>query len=130
MHTAERPGPTGLWHAATRLLGGVLGLLHTRLDLLVLELEEEKERLKQTLLLAVAGMFCLSFSLLLLTLFVVVAFWDSHRLIALGSLTLLYFVLGVAALMAVRAKARGRPRPFAATLEEISKDRERLSALP
>lgn len=129
MHAAERPGAPGLWQGATRLLGGVLGLLHTRLDLLVVELEEEKERLKQAVLLAVAGMFCLSFALLLLTLFVVVAFWDSHRLIALGGLTLLYFLMGVAALLVLRAKARARPRPFSATLDEISKDRERLTAV-
>jgi uncharacterized membrane protein YqjE len=123
-------GPSSLWSTAARLLGGVLGLLHTRLDLLVVEMEEEKERVKQTLLLAVAGLFCLSFGLLLLTLFVVVALWDEHRLLALGSLTVLYFVLGAAAMLLLRARARTRPRPFAATLEQIDKDRERLTASP
>ncbi|OGA95390.1 MAG: hypothetical protein A3G27_12820 [Betaproteobacteria bacterium RIFCSPLOWO2_12_FULL_66_14] len=130
MPGAEGPAPSGLLGSAARMLATLLGLLHTRLELLVVELEQEEERLKEAVLLGVAAVFCLSFGLLLLTLFVVVAFWDDNRLLALGSLTVLYFALGAAAVLVLRARSKSRPRPFAATLEEIDKDRERLRAAP
>ncbi|HSJ81199.1 MAG TPA: phage holin family protein, partial [Thiobacillus sp.] len=56
-----------------------------------------------------------------------VAFWESHRLAALGGLTGIFLAAGVGVVWLAMHKARTRPRLFAASLAELSKDRQRLS---
>jgi uncharacterized membrane protein YqjE len=56
----------------------------------------------------------------------VVLFWDTHRLMAMGGMTLLFLAIGVGALLVLRARARAAPRPFETTLRELSADREML----
>ena len=102
--------------------------LHTRLELFVTELEEERERLKQTLLLTLLLFFSLSFGFILLNIFVVALFWDKGWLIAIGGLAALYLGVGVVAALMLRQKILTRPGLFPATLAELEKDRERLKA--
>jgi hypothetical protein len=54
----------------------ITSALHTRLELLVTELEEERERLKQTLLLTLLLFFSLRFGFILLNIFAVAVFWE------------------------------------------------------
>ena len=100
--------------------------LHTRLELFLTELEEERERLKQTLLLTLALFFGLSFGLILLTIFAVALFWERGWVLALGGLAAVYFGIGVAAGLMLRKKILTRPGLFPATLSELGKDRDRL----
>lgn len=107
-------------------LAKFVGLLQTRLELICTELEEEKERLKESVLLAAAALFFLSLGILLLTLWVVVLFWESYRLYVLGGFALLYLALGLILGLLAKLKARRRPRLFSATLSELAKDRDQL----
>jgi len=50
--------------------------LRTRVNLFVLELEEERERLKQTLLFGLLAVLGLNFGFILLNIFIVALFWD------------------------------------------------------
>jgi uncharacterized membrane protein YqjE len=113
--------------SALRSLGATfLALLGTRAELAVLELREEGERRKEMLLLAaVAGLF-FALGLLLVALFIVVLFWDTHRLGALGGVTLVYLGIGGLALVRLKEKMRDSPPPFEATLAELAKDAEAL----
>ena len=99
-------------------------MVHTRLDLLVAELDEERERLRQTVLLTLL-MFCgISLGFILLTVFLVALFLVQGWLVALGVLTVVYLGVGIGAAAKLRQNIRNRPKLFAATLEELGKDRD------
>jgi uncharacterized membrane protein YqjE len=108
------------------LLATASAALHTRLELFVTELEEERERLKQMLLLTLLLFFGLSFGLVLLTIFAVAFFWERGWILALGGLAALYLGIGVGAGVMLRKKILTRPGLFPATLSELGKDRDRL----
>ena len=74
-----------------------------------------------------AATLFLVFGLVMLSLAVVVAFWDTHRLLATVVLGAAYIVIAVVLFLIARSRAQ-RPRLFAASLEELAKDRERLGA--
>lgn len=106
-----------------RLIGSLLGLLQTRLELVGIELAEEKERLLGILFLGVAAMLFALMALIGLTVFVAIAFWDSYRLQALGVITAFYALGALACALKARASLRNAPLPFEATLGELEKDR-------
>jgi len=116
----------GFFHPLTTFLETVLAIVQTRLDLLFTELEEERERVKEIVLLALVSLFCLSLGVLLLTLFVVAIFWETHRLSVLAGLAVIYLGVATAVGLILRKKAMSKPRLFSATMAELSKDRERL----
>jgi uncharacterized membrane protein YqjE len=125
----EREGG-GLMDSVRRLAATAVGLVETRLEIVVTELEEEKLRLRQTLILAVVAGFCLAVAALLAVMLVVVIFWDTHRLAAIGGLLALFLGGAGWAVSAVLRQARGRARLFEVTLGELRKDRERLGRRP
>lgn len=118
--------PAGFFESLRSLLSVFIAILQTRLELLSTELAEERERLKEAILLAVVILFCASLGVLLLTIFVVAIFWDSHRFLVLGGFVLFYFGLALIAALILRKRALSRPRLFSATLSELHKDHERL----
>ena len=113
--------------ASLRALGATLAdAAATRVELAIVELREEGERRKGLLVLAIACGVFFGMALLLATVFVIVLFWDTHRLAAIGGMTLLYLAIGLGALAKMRRDAREAPRPFEATLRELSADRDML----
>jgi uncharacterized membrane protein YqjE len=117
------PGPA----QSLRALGATLAeMIETRAELALVELRELGERRKEALWLAVAGGLFLAMGLLLAAFFVVVYFWDSHRLAAIAGVTLLYLAIAAFAFLRLRAKERASPPPFEATLRELKSDRDML----
>jgi len=125
--------------AGARHAGGLLGslknlastlaaLAQTRLQLLANELHAEKLRLAQLGLYAAAAVFFFALGIIMLTLLVIVGFWDSHRLLALGGFAGIYLLVGLAFGVAVLRRATQRSRLFEASLQELAKDREWLSS--
>lgn len=104
-----------------------IGLLKTRVELISTELEEERERLCQIVLIGLASGFFLSMGVITLTFLIVAAFWE-HRVPVLIGFTLLYLGAGVAAAWAVRRKIKARPKLFSATIAELTKDQQHLSS--
>ncbi len=119
------PAP-GLIGSARRLARTALSVLATRLQILGTELEEEQVRFTELLLLVAAVAFCLGTAVLLGVIFVVVLFWDTHRLATLGAFTVLFAVAGVTGLLLIRRRRRMRPKLFSTTFGEIAKDLERM----
>lgn len=111
-----------------RLLSTVTTIASTRLELLANELQEERLRLTQMLLFALFALFCFGVGILLLTAFIVVLFWDDHRLAALGVLSALFLALGALMTMLLRGKAQTKSRLFSASLAELARDREQLDS--
>lgn len=98
----------------------------TRAELFAVELREEGERLQRMIALAaVAGMF-LHAVLLLAAGFVVVLFWDTHRIAASAGVAIVYLAIGAWAATSLRRAIRDRPPPFEATREELRRDFEML----
>lgn len=103
--------------------------LYTRFEIVATEIEEERERLEEMLLIGIAAVFALSVGVLLVSLFIVAVFWDtSYRLLVLGLVTLAYLGTGVGLGLLLRHKVRNKPRLFATTLAELAKDRDTLRA--
>ena len=124
--TAGRSG--GLLDSLRRFGSTALEIIHTRIELFATELDEERARIARALWLAVISIFCLSLGVLLVVLFLVVLFWDSHRLLVLGLLALGFLGTGSAAMLALRARLSQRTKLFAQTLDELQRDRERLES--
>ncbi|MGH7769204.1 MAG: phage holin family protein [Candidatus Binatia bacterium] len=116
----------GIFDSLRTLVTDLTALLHTRIELASTELEEEMERLKRMLVLAAISLFCFSVGLILLNIFIVVVFWDSHRLLALGGLTALYLIAGLIVGLVMRRQATASQKLLSATISEFAKDRERL----
>lgn len=107
-----------------RFAGSALGLLQTRLELVGIELAEEKERLMGVLFLGLAAMMLATMALVSLTVLVAIAFWDTYRWQSLATITALYALAGIVCALRARAGLREAPTMFEATLTEIEKDRE------
>src|SRR4030042_69997 len=125
----QTPGTScrgGLFDSLKVLAATLLAIAHTRLELLSTELEEERVRLSSMLVWTLAALFCAGLGVVLATLFVVLALWDIHRLLALGIPAILFLLGAVVAWLIVRGKARAKPRLFAASPAELSQDRKGL----
>jgi uncharacterized membrane protein YqjE len=122
-------------HSAEGLLGSLksitalaVAMAHNRLNLLSTDLEMAREQTVSVLMMVLVALFCLCFGALLLALFVVVIFWDTHRLIALGSMTGLFMLTGVICLWRVIKALKAMPATFEASLAELAKDYKVLKA--
>ncbi len=109
-------------------LDAVLGLAQTRLELLALELHEEKLRLARLLLMTMLAALLLGSALLLAVLWLTALLWDSHRLLALGGGTVLLAFGGVAAATAAARTLTAGSRLFSASLSELRLDRSALAS--
>jgi uncharacterized membrane protein YqjE len=118
----------GLLTSLKQLVATLVAVAQTRLELLASEVQAEKLRLTQLLLLCISALFFLACAVLLLTVLVVVALWDTHRLLAIGGFAALYLGMGVGFALAARARACAGTQLFVASLAEFEKDRDRLSA--
>lgn len=116
----------GLFDSLKGLAASLITIVHTRIDLLSVDLEEERERLLSVLVLMLVALFCLGVGVLLLAILVAIALWDSHRLLALGGLTGIFLAGGAVAFGIARHKLKTKPKLFAASLAELSKDRQQL----
>ena len=122
-HSAE-----GLLGSLRSLSGLVVAIAHNRLNLLSTDLEIARERTVSVLIMVLVALFCLCFGALLLALFIVVIFWDTHRLLALGSVTGLFLLVGGVYLLRVIRALKRMPATFEASLTELAKDYKHLKA--
>lgn len=108
------------------MLATLAGMVATRIELLVNEWQEEQLRLVRMLAYALLAVFCLGMGVLLLALFLVVLFWDEHRIAVLAALTAAFFVSGGVLVMLLQSKWRQGSKLFSASLAELTKDRKSL----
>lgn len=121
-------GSKGLLDSLTTLAATLVAMAHTRLDLLSVDLEEDRVRFVSLLVLMLAALFFLGVGVVLAAVLLVVAFWDTHRLLALGTLAGFFLAVGTAAWAFALHTARTKPRLFASSLLELIKDRQQLAS--
>lgn len=118
---ATPPGPP-----SRRLLSGVLGLLHSHVELLGIELQEQKSRTLSLLLFAGLALVFALLALVALSGLILILLWDTYRIPGMIGLCVFYLLAGVFCALRLKAAIFDESSPFHATLEELAKDRERL----
>lgn len=121
----QEAGP-GLAGTARRFAARVLSIAETRFALLANELEEERLRLTQMFVFLLFALFCFGMALLLFTVFVVVLFWESHRLAVLAGLCIFFTALGLLLAVLLKQLAQQRSPLFSASLAELKRDQAAL----
>ncbi len=116
-------GETGLLGSVRALGDGLLASVQDRLELLSVEVHEEKMRLIQIFLWISAAVFTGMMAITFASLTLVYLFWASARLAVLGGLAVFYAAALLAILIAFRRYLARQAVPFAATLQEIREDR-------
>jgi uncharacterized membrane protein YqjE len=116
----------GLLASLRRLLDTGLNLAPNRLELLSVELQEEKHRLVEVLALMFTTVALGLMALIVNSFTIVVLFWENGRLPVLIVLSVLYIVATIWASFRLRALVRNGHPPFRDSLEELTKDRECL----
>lgn len=118
----------GLLDSVRNLAATLVAVAQTRLQLLANEIQEESLRLWRLWLLSIIAFFFFACSVLLFTLLVIVAFWDSNRLLAIAGFATLYLIIGIVLAIELRRSATADSRLFEASLGELKKDLEELSS--
>lgn len=116
-----------LMGSISNLVKNVVVMAEARLALFALDLQETGVNLLSLLILSGIIITCFGLALILLTFLVVVIFWDSHRLLAIGGATAFFALAGLGLWFMVLARFRSMPGFFAATREEFAKDRAWLT---
>jgi uncharacterized membrane protein YqjE len=122
--TIETQSQHGEHSPLRRIFGSVFAIIQTRLELVGIELAEEKDRLLGVLFLGLAAMMLATMALIALTALIAIAFWDTYRWQALASVTAVYAIAGIACALKARSSLRNAPAMFEATLAEFEKDRD------
>jgi len=118
----------GLFASLKGLLGTSVGLVQNRLQLLGIELAEERVRLLSLLAYGAIAFICLGAGLVFFAMFVTVLLWDSNRLLALGVFSALFLAAGSLTLMLALGRAKAGSNLFSASLAELRRDSDKLAA--
>jgi uncharacterized membrane protein YqjE len=118
-----------LLHSTRGLLATLIEITHTRLELASTELQEELNRAAVLLLWSAIALFTAGTGLLLGAVTVVVAFWDTHRLLASVLASTAFLVVALVAAFVVAMKLRSKPPLLNETLAELRRDRQALRRL-
>ncbi len=118
----------GLFASLRSLLASLVETLQVRVQLLAAELEEEKSRLLRLLAFGAAAFFLLGAGTVFLAIFLTVAYWEEHRLLTLGLMTLFFLGGGFAALLGAARAARAKSQLFAGSIAELTRDRDELES--
>lgn len=121
---------TGLMESLKRMAGTLLVILQTRIELLSNEVEEERLHIGRMFLYGSVALLFFGLAIMLLTVFILVLFWDSQRLLVVGGLAALFLVAGLLACNALRRVARERSKLFSTSLAELANDRDWLAPRP
>jgi uncharacterized membrane protein YqjE len=116
----------GLLNSLKNLTVTLIAIIHTRLELISTDLEEGRERFISLLAMAFVSLFSLCFGAVLLTILLVAVFWDTHRLLVLGSLTGIFLLAGTVLGTLVIHRLKSMPRMFEASLAELIKDHQEI----
>lgn len=116
----------GLIDTLGAFTSALVNVAHTRLALLSLELEEDKQRLFLIATLYLTAAFCLVVGLVIATILIVFILWESHRLLALSSIAGLFLLIGFGVGYLAIYKTKTKPRLFSASISELVKDQQAL----
>lgn len=112
------------------LFAAGLDTLRTRLDLAAVEVELYLIRVVQMMLWAIAALACALLGLVFGLVSIVVALWDSHRMLGLLGGTGLFLALAVIFGLVGARIFRGRPNVLDGTLQQLDHDQRSARGVP
>lgn len=101
----------------------LLAVVHGRIELISIELQEEKFRMIQTFVWISSAVFVAMMAITFASITLVYAFEENARLTVLYCLSAFYLIAFILTVLAFRRYLAQQPKPFADTLEELEKDR-------
>ncbi len=113
-----------------RLAASLIALGRIRLELLAIEVQEEKDRVASLLLWAVLTALLAAFGAVFVALFVTVVLWDTHRLAGLGIAAALFVGLAVLGALRLRRLVASGSTLFQASIAELRRDSDALRPAP
>lgn len=119
---------TGILQSLRNLATTLVALLQNRLELLATDLEEERVRLLQVLFWAAGALFFFALGVLMITMIVLLLLWDSYRLTGIVVLAAVFLAIAAGLAIGVYKRIHRRSRLFSASLDELAKDKERLTS--
>lgn len=123
----DRP-TAGLFRSLSNFAGTLIAIVHTRIELLTTELQQEVRQVGAILLWAFIAAFAAMMGLFLGALAVIFAFWDTHRIAASLAMIAAFVAIALVAMLILMKKLRSKPPLLDATLAELAKDRDQLRA--
>ncbi|MDE2367329.1 MAG: phage holin family protein [Burkholderiales bacterium] len=124
------PHAKGVSGPVRRFGASLLSLGRIRLELLAIEVHEEKGRVADLLFWSVLSALMVGFGALFVALFVTVALWESQRLLALGVGMAVFAAMGVFGVWRVRRFSAGGPTLFRMSIDELREDGAALQPGP
>ena len=118
-----REGLRGLWSAS-------IDALHTRLDLAAVELEIVLRTLVRVLVWAVGAIACAMLALGFGVTALIVALWDTHRMLALLGGGVVFVALAVTFAVLAARTLHAQPGMLQGSLEQLQEDRDRAGGSP
>ena len=105
-----------------RIGGTLLAMVETRLELAALEIEEETQRLIGYFMLALLSLILFGIAMVLVSLAIILVFWETYRLQAALGLAALFGIAATVIGMKLKTAFATRPRMLASTVAELNKD--------
>ncbi|RJG15772.1 phage holin family protein [Massilia cavernae] len=105
-----------------RLGSTLVDMVHTRLELAAVEVEEESQRMLGYLLFGLLAIILFGVAFLLVAFLVIVLYWDTNRITAIAVMAALFAGAGTIVAMKVKAGFDRKPRLLEHTIAELRKD--------
>lgn len=123
----EAPRP-GIVDSIRSMVATLVQILHARLELITTELEEEMYRVASVLLWGAVAVFSSLLFVLMVSVTVIIAAGEQHRLLASIIMTLVFLVILVTSALVAKVRLTRTGGLMRATREELKRDRDALKS--
>lgn len=106
----------------TSIMSTFVAMLHTRLDLISVEIEEELLRFSSYFMAALIILFCGGIAVASLLLLTLVLFWEQHRIAVLISFITIFSAIGVLTVWWLKTQIANKPPLLGNSIAEFKKD--------
>jgi uncharacterized membrane protein YqjE len=104
-----------------------VSIASTRLELVSIDLQIARSRFLSLLVMIVSALFFLFFGLVMVALLIVIYYWETDRMLAIGLLTASSLFIGLILALLSMQSLRTMPKLFEASIAEFANDREALA---
>jgi uncharacterized membrane protein YqjE len=118
----------GLLESLSTFATTLVSVAHTRLELLSLDLEEDRAHLFTLVVQYLIAAFFLVVGFVIAIILIVFALWENHRLFALSLVAGFFLLMGFGMACYAMYKSKTKPRLFSASLSELAKDQQALDS--
>ncbi len=120
----------GILQSLAQLASTVIAIVHTRLELLALDLEQNHRYVLSVFIMLLLALLMLGVALVLLCMLLILLMGEQHRLLTLSLLTMTFTGLGLFSAGFAAYKMHTKPAMFSSSLAELNKDWHAIKAQP